>query len=105
MLPTEVLRIALLIALGVVGYLLILQWNEDYMQRPAAPDYAAEPSPAAPEPSLTASEDVPVALDLPAETGPSDIPDESLLGPQGVEAQSAVSVPMPDIGELSLIHI
>jgi YidC/Oxa1 family membrane protein insertase len=99
MLPTEVLRIVLLIALGVVGYLLILQWNEDYLQRPAAPDYAAEPSPSALEPALTAGPDVPVAADLPGDTGASDIPDESLIGQQGAETQTAVSVPTPDIGE------
>ncbi|HEY5679460.1 MAG TPA: membrane protein insertase YidC [Pseudomonadales bacterium] len=99
MLPTEVLRIVLLIALGVVGYLLILQWNEDYMQRPAAPDYAAEPSPSAAEPALTAAPDLPVGAELPAGTGPSDIPDESLIGQDGAETQPALSVPMPDIGE------
>jgi YidC/Oxa1 family membrane protein insertase len=99
MLPTEVLRIVLLIALGVVGYLLILQWNEDYMQGAPAPDYAAEPSPSAAEPPLQASPDVPVAVDLPAGTAASDIPDESLIGPEGTDVQATVSAPMPDMGE------
>ncbi len=99
MLPTEVLRVVLLIALGVVGYLLILQWNEDYMQRPPAPEYTAEPSPSVADTALTAAPDEPLAGDLPADTGASDIPDESLIGPEGAEAQTTVSVPTPDIGE------
>ncbi len=99
MLPTEVLRIVLLIALGVVGYLLILQWNEDYMQSTPAPDYATEPAPVAAEPAVTASPDVPVAADLPAATGVSDVPDESLIDPEGADTQTAVSVPTPDVRE------
>ena len=45
MLSTEVNRIILLVALGITGYLLILQWNEDYMQTPVAEDYAPRPAP------------------------------------------------------------
>lgn len=99
MLPTEILRIVLLIALGVVGYLLILQWNEDYMQRAPAPEYAAEPSPAGPEPALPRAQDVPGSEDLAADAAASDIPDESLIGSTPTDSQQSVPVQEPDVGE------
>ena len=45
MLPTEVQRILLLIGLAATGYLLILAWNDDFMQGPAPETYSAAPDP------------------------------------------------------------
>ena len=45
MLPTEVQRILLLIGLAATGYLMILAWNEDYMQAPADAAYSNAPQP------------------------------------------------------------
>ena len=43
MLPTEVQRILLLVGLAATGYLLILAWNEDYVQNEARPQYDDAP--------------------------------------------------------------
>ena len=45
MLPTEVQRILLLIGLAATGYLMILAWNEDYMQPAVSADYSSAPEP------------------------------------------------------------
>ena len=81
MFTPEVQRIVLLIGLAAAGYLLILAWNEDYMQ-PAAPTAPT----AAPELGGGSSvpEVVPAgALAEPVPGAPrndSDIPDASLIG-------------------------
>ncbi len=84
MLPTEIQRILLLIGLAATGYLMILAWNEDYMQAPVDAEYTSgpEPQPLAPESGgelagpgevLPADEEsVPAGAD-------SDVPDESLI--------------------------
>lgn len=43
MLPTEVQRILLLIGLAATGYLLILAWNDDFMQQPTPAEYSSAP--------------------------------------------------------------
>ncbi len=43
MLSTEVQRIILLIGLAVTGYLMILAWNDDYLQKPADQSYSEAP--------------------------------------------------------------
>ena len=81
MFTPEMQRIVLLVGLAAAGYLLILAWNEDYMQ-PSAPVVPAE----APELSdgPAAPDVVPgsVAGDAAAAPGSadSDIPDASLIG-------------------------
>lgn len=78
MLPTEVQRILLLIGLAATGYLLILAWNEDYVQTQA-------PVEISPEPDVDGAAEVPdVPVDqipspTPGEGPESDIPDPSLL--------------------------
>ncbi len=73
MLPTEVQRILLLIGLAATTYLMILAWNDDYMQ-PAQPvDYQAAPEP------QSASVDVPDA-GVVSTPDDSDVPEASLIG-------------------------
>ena len=43
MLPTEVQRILLLIGLAATAYLMILAWNEDFVQQDVKADYGAAP--------------------------------------------------------------
>jgi len=79
MLPTEVQRILLLIGLAATAYLLILAWNEDYLQNQPPVEISAEPevdqapSAAAPDVQERAPDS---SADAPAE---SDIPDPSML--------------------------
>ncbi len=73
MFAPEVQRIVLLIGLAAAAYLLILAWNEDYMQ-PRAPI----PEAASPELGAVDAAAVPEASSNPAMD--SDIPDASLIG-------------------------
>lgn len=75
MLPTEIQRIVLLIGLAATGYLLILAWNDDYMQGQPAPAYSSVP-----DPQSSSVESVSVAAPVAPETGQSDVPDDSLIG-------------------------
>jgi YidC/Oxa1 family membrane protein insertase len=72
MLPTEVQRILLLIGLAATAYMLILAWNEDYLQQPAAVQFA-------PEPELEDGSGPVAPPSAPAEAAISDVPDASLL--------------------------
>lgn len=99
MFAPEVQRIVLLIGLAAAGYLLILAWNEDYMQ-PSAPALPAEApqlsdGPAAPEivPGVAAG-DAPAG----STAAESDIPDASLIGTRSPEeaGSATVSETVPD---------
>ena len=89
MLPTEVQRILLLIGLAATGYLMILAWNEDYMQPAVSADYtsAPEPQPMGPDSAtelaaddFSAGEGALSAQEaLSGDSGASDVPDESLI--------------------------
>ncbi len=84
MLPTEVQRILLLIGLAATGYLMILAWNEDFMQGPVEAEYSSAPEPEPLAAGQTAGGDVDEfsvgeqGLVPQAATG-SDVPDESLI--------------------------
>jgi YidC/Oxa1 family membrane protein insertase len=87
MLPTEVQRILLLIGLAATGYLMILAWNQDFVQTAAPVEYGAEPELDA-APSAPDVGDVPdVTAAPPRET---DVPDESLLAPSPAPAAPPV---------------
>ena len=101
MFSPEMQRIVLLVGLAATGYLLILAWNEDYMQSsaPMRPSEAPEieDSPAAPP--LPSSD---LQAPPPSATA-SDVPDASLIGTQApaqTESAAASSVPQPDSGRL-----
>ena len=90
MFTPEVQRIVLLIGLAAAGYLLILAWNEDYMQ----PDVAAAPAEA---PELGGGPSVPEIVPGQAVPGPateaaaaSDIPDASLIGTRAPEGAGEI---------------
>ena len=87
MISPEVQRIALLVALGLTGYLMILAWNEDYMQ----PQPAAERATAPELDGATLSGPAPVA-----DTA-SDIPDASFIGAPDPAAEPAAA-PVRDAG-------
>ena len=90
MMPTispEAQRIVLLVALGITGYLMILAWNQDYMQPQPATERASAPQLDGPAPSGPASVAVPA----------SDIPDASFIGAPAPAADQAVS-PVGDAG-------
>ena len=83
MISPEVQRIALLVGLAVTGYLMILAWNEDYLQsRPAAQRASA---PELGEASVPES--------APPES--SDIPDASFIG---AAAPAAADEVLPEAG-------
>ena len=83
MISPEVQRIALLVGLAVTGYLMILAWNEDYLQsRPAAQRASA---PELGEASVPES--------APPES--SDIPDASFIG---AAAPAAAAEVLPEAG-------
>ena len=91
MLPTEVQRIMLLIGLAATAYLMILAWNEDYVQQAMPVEFAAEPELddggdlVAPAPAQDVG--VPAA---PRAGAASDVPDASLL--EDAPAAAAASV-------------
>ena len=99
MFAPEVQRIVLLIGLAAAGYLLILAWNEDYMQpsAPVAPAEAPELSggPAAPDIVAAPAGGDPTAGPAPGE---SDIPDASLIGTRSPEetGSRAATETVPD---------
>lgn len=74
MLTTEVQRIVLLVALGVVGYLLLQAWTRDYGQAAENPPLAS-PQSATEEPSADRSGDLPAAG--------GDVPGDDLAAPAG----------------------
>ena len=83
MISPEVQRIALLVGLAITGYLMILAWNEDYLQsRPAAQRASA---PELGEASVPES--------APPES--SDIPDASFIG---AAAPAAADEVLPEAG-------
>lgn len=87
MLPTEIQRIILIIGLAATAYLMMLAWNEDY-GRPAEPRRTEAPALA------TLPADPP--MDIPhQESGASDVPDESLLGPVGTQESSSIALDTP----------
>ena len=75
MLSTEIQRIILLIALGVVGYLLLQAWTRDYGQAAQEPPTSASPAPVAEEPFPGRADD------LPASSTPGDVPGDDLAVP------------------------
>ena len=81
MFAPEVQRIVLLIGLAAAGYLLILAWNEDYMQ-PEAPVAPAEAPELGGGPSVPEIVPPQAAGETPTGAVPadSDIPDASLIG-------------------------
>ncbi|MEM8768761.1 MAG: membrane protein insertase YidC [Pseudomonadota bacterium] len=90
MLPTEVQRILLLIGLAATGYLMILAWNEDYIQNQAPPEYSATPELA---PANGANGDTPSLPRAPSESGraASDVPDASLIASEASEGSGSVA--------------
>ena len=93
MLAPEIQRIVLLVGLAAAGYLLILAWNEDYMQ-PEAPIAPTE------APELSGGSSVPENVPRGASGSPgvdSDIPDASLIGARSPEeagrTEESVAVP------------
>ena len=94
MLSAEVQRVLLIVGLAATGYLLVLQWNEDYGPKGAVPRISEAPS-VEPAPGL----DVVPQPATPAEPAPTDtsddVPDASLVGeveapaPPRHEAESA----------------
>jgi len=85
MLPTEVQRILLLIGLAATGYLMILAWNEDFMQQPASESYSATPDPE-PMAEQVASPDATVMpVESAEELTSSDVPDASLIAGSEVD--------------------
>lgn len=96
MLPTEVQRILLLVGLAATAYLLILAWNDDYVQNQAPVEFSAEPELDTPT-NGSAPGPVDAAPVAPAEAGPqpeSDVPDAALLGEarsEPAEAPAAVA--------------
>ena len=75
MISTEVQRIALLIALGVIAYLLLQAWMRDY-GRPEPASVGA-----APQPVAVPAVEAPSADDVPAVPTPTDVPGEDLAPP------------------------
>ncbi|MCY3813124.1 MAG: membrane protein insertase YidC, partial [Gammaproteobacteria bacterium] len=85
MLTTEIQRIVLLIALGVVGYLLLQAWMRDYGQASEEPPPLASPQPIADEPVAERSDD------LPSSSTPGDVPGDDLAVP------SSRGIPEPTV--------
>ena len=90
---TEIQRIVLLVLLGIVGYLLVYNWNQDYGQAAMAPPPRAAPDagttplqpplqPIAETPELSSASDVPgeeLAGDLPMQEVDEAVPTAQLV--------------------------
>ena len=103
MIPTELQRLILMVALAATGYLLIVAWNKDYgaatqvTQVSAAPDLpgvSATVAPIADAPAL--GDVVPAAAD-------SDVPDASLVMPG--RAAPSQSAPVGAATEARLVKV
>ena len=79
--PTEIFRIALMIGLGVVGYLLVRAWTEDYSRAPPPAVRSA--------PTVEASDVPPQTVVAPPETTADDVPGEDLAGVAEAEPDPA----------------
>ena len=75
MFSTEIQRIVLLIALGVVGYLLLQAWTRDYGQTSEEPPPLVSPESVAEEPFPERADD------LPTVASPGDVPGEDFAAP------------------------
>ncbi len=98
MLPTEVQRILLLVGLAATAYLLILAWNDDYVQNQQPVEISAEPeidTPTTDLPGPLAEAGAAGTPDSPSgEAAESDVPDAALLGEarrEPAEAPAAVT--------------
>ena len=80
MLSTEIQRIVLLVALGVVGYLLLQAWTRDYGQASEEPPPLAAPEAASQDPLPQRSDDLPASSST-----PGDVPGEDLAVPASRE--------------------
>ena len=80
MLSTEIQRIVLLVALGVVGYLLLQAWTRDYGQASEEPPPLAAPETASQDPLPQRSDDLPASSST-----PGDVPGEDLAVPASRE--------------------
>ncbi len=95
MLPTEIQRILLLIGLAATGYLMILAWNEDYVQTAnTAADVADAPevqplSTPGLSSEQSAGQDQPAAAATADDDLPAPVPGEASAEPAGVIAQPA----------------
>ena len=85
MISPEMQRIALLVGLAVVGYLIILAWNEDYMQ----------PAPMAERPVAPELGETSVAGSMSSAVS-SDIPDASFIGAPTEAPASSAALARPD---------
>ena len=88
---TEIQRIVLLVLLGIVGYLLVYNWNEDYGRGAIEP-----PTRVAPE--VTSPAGVPL-VDAPVSGASSDVPGEELTGAAPVREETASRPATP------LVHV
>ncbi len=94
MLPTEVQRILLLIGLAATAYLMILAWNEDFVQQKVDADYGAAPE---------------ISTDSGAERSPLGRLDQEGIGvPDSMPGSAAAPAPTPgtadsDVPDVSLM--
>jgi YidC/Oxa1 family membrane protein insertase len=93
-------RILLLIGLAVTGYLMILAWNEDYVQTQEPVEISAEPEigdvPTT-EPTAPVGESgAPREDDAPDVRDESDVPDETLIGDVEPAAPPDVAAPVSE---------
>jgi YidC/Oxa1 family membrane protein insertase len=97
-LPTEVQRIVLLIGLAATGYLMILAWNEDFIQSQAPAEISSVPEPQSPaESPLETAAEAPRATE-------SDVPDESLIATSETQTGTA-DVPRQAVGKDRLVRV
>ena len=95
MISPEVQRIALLVALAITGYLMILAWNQDYMQAPPAAERATAPE----------LDGAALSGPAPAADPASDIPDASFIGAPDPTAEPAAAAPMRDAAADRLVRV
>ncbi|MCY4011272.1 MAG: membrane protein insertase YidC [Gammaproteobacteria bacterium] len=95
MLTTEIQRIVLLIALGVVGYLLLQAWTRDYGQASEEPPPLASPLPIADDPVAGPSDD------LPSSSAPGDVPGDDLAVP----ATRGIPEPTVTVADERLVRV
>jgi len=96
MLSAEVQRIGLLIGLAATGYLMILAWNDDFVQSHPAQPYASTPDL---QPLVSDAVVDPAAPSIPQNSMESDVPDASLIAPS--EPAQSSTAPAVSPGALS----
>lgn len=104
MFSAEINRVLLLLGMGITGYLMILAWDEDYVQSDTVQEYAPIAAPAATADTIEDPFVGGPVVDAPA-PDVSDVPDASLIAGAQPDGNSVPAVPVQADTMDRLVHV